>query len=56
MYSAEAARDWARLAVQWASYELGSDSDLSEEMRIAIREPKRNTMWGQRSVLTVGKP
>ncbi|KAI0300251.1 hypothetical protein BC826DRAFT_992282 [Russula brevipes] len=53
---AEAAADWARLAVQWASYELGSDSDLSEEMRIAIREPKRHTMWGQRSVLTVGKP
>jgi len=56
MYSAEAAVEWAKLGLQWASYELGSDSDLAEEMRIAIREPKRHTMWGQRSVMAVGKP
>jgi len=53
---AEAAVEWAKLGLRWASYELGSDSDLAEEMRIAIREPKRHTMWGQRSVMAVGKP
>jgi hypothetical protein len=55
IYSAEAAVEWAKIGLQWASYELGPDSDLAEEMRIAIREPKRHPMWGQRSVLAVGK-
>jgi hypothetical protein len=55
LYSAEAAVDWARLALHWASYELGSDSDLAEEMRIAMQEPK-GQMWGQRSAVRVGKP
>lgn len=53
---AEAVVDWGRLALQWASYELGSDSDLAEEMRIVIREPKRHTMWGQRATMAVGGP
>jgi len=56
MYSAEAAVEWAKLGLEWASYELGPDSDLAEEMRIAIKEPKRHTMWEQRPVLTVGTP
>lgn len=55
-YSAEAAVDWARLALQWASYELGSDSDLAEEMRIVMREPKGHRMWGQRWGMRVEKP
>jgi hypothetical protein len=56
VYSAEAAMDWAGLALRWASYELGSDSDLAEEMRIAMREPKGHKMWGQRLVMSVEKP
>ena len=56
MYSAEAAVEWAKLALRWASYELGSDSDLAEEMRITIREPKGHVMWGQRVATTVGRP
>ena len=55
-YSAEAGVEWAKLGLEWASYELGPDSDLAEEMRIAIQEPKRHTRWGQRSVLVVGTP
>jgi len=53
---AGAVMDWGRLALQWASYELGSDSDLADEMRIVIREPKRHPMWGQRATMAVGKP
>jgi len=53
---AEAIVEWARLALQWVSYELGPDSDLAEEMRTAIREPKKDTIWGQRSISTVEKP
>lgn len=53
---AEAAVDWAGLALRWASYELGSDSDLAEEMRIAMEEPKGHKMWGQRSAMSVEKP
>ena len=56
VHSAEAAVDWARLAVRWASYELGSGSDLAEEMRIAMREPKGHKMWGQRLAMSVEKP
>jgi hypothetical protein len=56
VHSAEAAVDWAGLAHQWASYELGSDSDLAEEMRVAMREPKRHKMWGQRLAMIVEKP
>jgi hypothetical protein len=56
VYSAEAAVDWARLAIRWALYELGSDSDLAEEMRIAMQEPKGHMVWGQRSAIEVGKP
>lgn len=56
VYSAEAAVDWAGLALRWASYELGSDSDLAEEMRIAMREPKGHKMWGQRLAMSVEKP
>jgi hypothetical protein len=56
MYSAEAAVDWARLALRWASHELGSDSDLAEEMRIAMRDAKGHMMWEKRSAMTVGKP
>lgn len=54
--SAEAVTDWGRLALKWASYELGADSDLAEEMRIVTREPKRHPMWGQRATMAVGKP
>ena len=56
MYSAEAAVDWARLALRWASHELGSDSDLAEAMRIAMRDPKGHMMWKKRLTITVGKP
>ncbi|KAI0304399.1 hypothetical protein B0F90DRAFT_1705391 [Multifurca ochricompacta] len=37
---AEAVVEWAKLGLQWASYELGSDSDLAEEMRIVISGAK----------------
>jgi hypothetical protein len=56
VYSAEAAVDWAGLALRWASYELGSDSDLAEKMRIAMREPKGHKMWGQRLAMSIEKP
>lgn len=46
---AEAVVEWAKLGLEWASYELGPDSDLAEEMRIAIQEPNGHKMWGQRS-------
>jgi hypothetical protein len=55
-YSAEAVVDWARLALQWASYELGSDSDLAEDVRTVMREPKGHRMWGQRLAMSVEKP
>jgi hypothetical protein len=55
-YSAEAAVDWAGLALRWTSYELGSDSDLAEKMRIAMREPKGHKMWGQRLAMNIEKP
>ena len=55
-YSTEAIVEWAKLGLEWASYELGPDSDLAEQMRIVIQEPNRHTMWGQRSVLAVGTP
>jgi len=56
LYSEEAAVEWARLALRWGSYELGSDSDLAEQMRIVMREPKGRKMWGQRLAMSVGKP
>ena len=56
VYSAEAAVGWAGLALQWATYELGSGSDLAEEMRIAMREPKGHEMWGQRLAMSVERP
>jgi hypothetical protein len=56
VYSAEAAVDWAGLALRWTSYELGSGSDLAEDMRIAMREPKGHKMWGQRSAMSIEKP
>lgn len=55
-YSEEAAVNWAGLALRWASYELGSDSNLAEEMRIVMREPKGHRMWGQRLAMSVEKP
>jgi hypothetical protein len=56
MYSAEAAVEWAQLALRWASYELGTDSDLAEEMRIAMQGPKNHVMWGRRLSMSVDKP
>lgn len=56
VYSAEAVVEWARLALRWASYELGSGSDLAEEMRIAMHEPKGHKRWGQRLPMSVEKP
>jgi len=55
-FDAEAAVEWASLALEWASIELGSDSNLAEEMRIARQEPKRHKAWGQRPVMRVGGP
>jgi hypothetical protein len=56
VHSAEAAVEWARLALQWVSYELGPDDDLAEEMRIAIKEPKKHVIWGKRHIMTVEQP
>jgi hypothetical protein len=56
IYSAEAAVEWAQLALRWASYELGTDSDLAEEMRIAMQRPKEHVTWGQRLTMSIDKP
>ncbi|KAI0269858.1 hypothetical protein BC834DRAFT_1014364 [Gloeopeniophorella convolvens] len=53
---AEAVMAWARLAVRWTSYELGLDSELAEEMRLALSEPRRHPMWGRREAMQVGRP
>jgi hypothetical protein len=56
LYSAKALVEWARLAEEWSTYELGSDSDLAEDMRQALVIPQSQPMWAQSSKMSVGGP
>ncbi|KAI0061647.1 hypothetical protein BV25DRAFT_1805276, partial [Artomyces pyxidatus] len=52
----DATMAWAELGLRWATYELGADSMLAEEMRRTAAEPRSHPMWGQRARLDVGHP
>lgn len=54
--SASAAREWAKLAVLWAGYELGRESELVAEMQLVAGDPHKHHSWGSREGLTVGGP
>ncbi|KAK7056643.1 hypothetical protein VNI00_002360 [Paramarasmius palmivorus] len=53
---AEAAQEWARLAVRWYSYEVGSDSEQVEDLKRYITNPRSHRAWGTRESLRVGTP
>lgn len=44
---------WGKLALEWYSYELGSDSDLAVSMRNVIASPQTHSAWGSRIGLRV---
>ncbi|KAL0578969.1 hypothetical protein V5O48_003061 [Marasmius crinis-equi] len=53
---AAATREWAKVALRWYSYELGSDSEQSEHMSMIMENPRLHRSWGTRGVLSVGRP
>lgn len=52
--SAAATQEWAEIAVEWFSYEVGSDSDLVAEMRAIAVQPRDHPAWATRKRLKVG--
>ncbi|EMD35001.1 hypothetical protein CERSUDRAFT_54156, partial [Gelatoporia subvermispora B] len=53
---ANAARQWAILALRWYSYELGSDSVQAEEMRTIVARPEEHPAWASRPAETLRGP
>ncbi|KAF8073662.1 hypothetical protein FPV67DRAFT_1409441 [Lyophyllum atratum] len=53
---ATAAREWAELALEWYTYELGLDSEQVGEMVEVIANPQGHPGWGSREPLEVGGP
>ncbi|KAK1236263.1 hypothetical protein PQX77_000497 [Marasmius sp. AFHP31] len=53
---AMATREWAKLAIEWYSYELGSDSELTEHMKTIVENPQLHRSWAVRGSLSVGRP
>ncbi|KAF8895296.1 hypothetical protein BD779DRAFT_1498662 [Infundibulicybe gibba] len=51
---ATATRDWAQLAAEWYSYELGSDSAFVVEAQKIAKEPSSHRQWGSRPPTKVG--
>ncbi len=51
--SADGVVSWGRQALEWYSYELGSDSDLVVSMRNVIASPQTHSAWGSRIGLRV---
>lgn len=39
---------WGKLTLEWYTYELGSDSDLSIIMRDVLANPQSHSAWGTR--------
>lgn len=53
---ATATREWAELAIEWYSYELGLDSEQVDEMVEVVVKPQSHPGWGTREPLEVGGP
>ncbi|KAJ7233444.1 hypothetical protein C8J57DRAFT_1382004 [Mycena rebaudengoi] len=51
-----ATRQWAELAVKWATIELGAGSEAVKEVEESVTHPERHRAWGTREVLTVAGP
>ncbi|KAF5361020.1 hypothetical protein D9756_004833 [Leucocoprinus leucothites] len=49
-----ATREWAQIAVEWYSYEVGADSEQVEEMRQVALQPEGHSAWGTHRRLDVG--
>jgi hypothetical protein len=55
--SASAAQLWAKLAIQWYTYELGADSEVvMSEVHSTATHPETHPAWGSREPLSVGPP
>ncbi|KAF9267574.1 SET domain-containing protein [Marasmius fiardii PR-910] len=56
-WDATATREWAQVALQWFIYEVGSDSEQAESMRVLMVDPERHHSWGTRKKMyTIGRP
>ncbi|KAF8237124.1 hypothetical protein L208DRAFT_1431725 [Tricholoma matsutake] len=42
-------REWAELAIEWYTYELGGDSEQVQEMKLVVKDPESHAGWGVRS-------
>ncbi len=54
--SALATREWARLAIDWYTHELGSDSEQIQAMRATLSKPESHFAWGTREPMDVRGP
>jgi hypothetical protein len=54
--SERAAREWAQLADEWYTNELGYDSEEAERMRVLSSDPSKHGAWATRDGLRVGGP
>jgi hypothetical protein len=52
--SAAATQEWAQMATEWYSYEVGADSEQVSEMRGVALRPESHSGWNTRWPLTVG--
>jgi len=53
---AAATREWAELAIEWYTYELGLDSEQVDEMIEVVVKPQNHPGWGTRELMEVGGP
>lgn len=55
-FSERATRQWAALAQEWYSYELGADSEQVATMLALLENPRRHYAWGTRERINVQMP
>ena len=54
--SAQATQEWAQLAANWYSFELGSDSEQVKEMERTVTHPHSHVAWESQKKQKVGGP
>jgi hypothetical protein len=52
----QATQEWAELAVEWYTYELGGDSEQTAEMQAVAADGTRHPRWGSLGGRAVGGP
>jgi len=53
---ATATQAWARIAVEWFTYEIGADTGQVRALLMVIDRPESHTVWGTRKTMSVGGP